>query len=70
MGPLAYFFWGRDFDFQGHRGHKGRIPFPEHNSVAKGVRAINLKLATDTCLRSGKMPIHFWVTILNSGISQ
>ena len=43
--------------FQGHRGHKGQIRFLEHN--CKGFRAINLKLDTDSCIWSGKMPIHF-----------
>ena len=26
-------FWGRDLDFQGHRGHKGQIRFLKHNCI-------------------------------------
>ena len=50
-------FWGRDLEFQGHRSHKGQIRLSEHNS--KLFRAMNLKLGTDTGLRSGQMPIHW-----------
>ena len=49
----AYTFWGHDLDFQGHRGHKGQIQFPEHNSIS--IRAINFKLGTDTCLEQDNM---------------
>ncbi len=54
----SLFVWGRDLDFQGHRGRKGKIRFLEHNS--KSFSSISLILGTDTCLRSGKMLIHFW----------
>ena len=59
----AYSFWGHDFDFQGQRGHKSQIWFPEHNF--KGFRAIKFKLGTDTYLVSGNMPIHFGLAFLN-----
>ena len=59
-------FWGRDLDFQVHRGHKGQIRFPEHNS--RSIRAINLKLGTDTHCGWGKIPIHFGVTGVICGV--
>ena len=66
IGPgNAYWCWGFDLDFQ---CHKARIQFPEHNSKRFG--AINLILDSDTCWRSGKMPNHFGVAILNFWITE
>ncbi len=59
----AYLSWRYDLDFQGHRGHKGQILFPQHDS--KRFRAINLRLGTNTCLRSNNRSIHFGVTVVN-----
>ncbi len=65
---FCFFFWGGGVtevnfgvpgaNFGGHWGITRRT-----------LRATNLELGTDTCLGSGKMPVHYGVTGLNFGVT-
>ena len=65
----AFLYWGHDFDFKGHRDHRGRIRFPEH-LYSKRCGAINLKRGRDTCLGSDRMPDDLGWAILNFEVTE
>ena len=47
-----------------------KVKFGFQGIIQKSFRAVNLKLGTDTCLESGKMPIHLEVTGVKFGVTE